>query len=268
MTCNITSTPVIPEPLPLYRRDPDSISIRSSAPSYVSEAPTYTSRRTSIPLVPSVTYGASSLVECSSITERGPGLPPVRYAPGFQSRAHGSMKDIENHNYNISHWSSIHTSQQHRQYQNVARRRASKADANSILLSMTSSGGSGSGPSAPTAGPSQAFSSSATTPPREGTPPREKSNDIQAVEIDITPVSPMEDPYLVGENAARKARASRIYREMCLKGDMAIRHEGKTWDFMLAQMADWEERERSWGIFRNRVENGKRFGKLARRVGL
>ncbi|KAJ9635926.1 hypothetical protein H2199_008280 [Coniosporium tulheliwenetii] len=237
MTCNITSTPVIPEPLPLYRRDPDSISIRSSAPSYVSEAPTYTSRRTSIPLVPSATYGASSLVECSSITERGPGLPP--------------MKDIENHNYNISHWSSIHTSQQHRQYQNVARRRASKADANSILLSMTSSG--------VLAGPSQASSSSTTAPPREGSPPREQA-EIQAVEIDITPVSPMEDPYLVGENAARKARASRIYREMCLKGDMAIRHEGKTWDFMLAQMADWEERERSWGSLGIGLSMGRGLG--------
>ena len=71
-----------------------------------------------------------------------------------------------------------------------------------------------------------------------------------------------EDPYLVGEEAAAKAREDRLARRQ--RGEEVLRQEDKKWDFFVAQMADWEERERSWKRFRNTVE---REGKL-RRVAL
>jgi hypothetical protein len=42
--------------------------------------------------------------------------------------------------------------------------------------------------------------------------------------------------------------------------------EGKSWDFMLMQMRDWEGRQQSWNNFRKDMEGGRR-GKLARRIG-
>jgi mannitol-1-phosphate 5-dehydrogenase len=43
--------------------------------------------------------------------------------------------------------------------------------------------------------------------------------------------------------------------------DAALRaQESKTWDFMLAQMADWEERERSWKKFRDDVDKKSGIG--------
>ena len=51
---------------------------------------------------------------------------------------------------------------------------------------------------------------------------------------------------------------------MCMRGDEGLRHEGRTWDFMLAQMADWEERGRSWSKFRNEVAAGK--GRLGGKI--
>lgn len=62
------------EPLPLYsRHDPDSASIRSAAPSYVSDTPTYSSYRAPVSLLPPPLPGQHTI-----------GLPAPRvYAPGF-----------------------------------------------------------------------------------------------------------------------------------------------------------------------------------------
>jgi hypothetical protein len=78
------------------------------------------------------------------------------------------------------------------------------------------------------------------------------------------PLIPQEDPDLVGELAAARARSSRLYRERCLRGE-EFRQEGRTWDFMFAQMADWEERDRSWRGFHEQVGRTKLLG---RRLGL
>lgn len=236
MTCNITSAPLYPEPLPLYRRDPETVSILSAAPSYVSDTPTYTSQRRSTDRVP------------------GPpqprGLPSARYAPGFHSPALGSLADIELQNYNITNWSSITSSHASRQYQNVARRRASQAVSTAALLQSLSA-----------VPPSQSSSSAAASSSVSPTSSSVALNNA----ADSTPVSPFEDPSLVGEEAAQRARAQRLYREKCRRGEEALRHESKAWDFMLAQMADWEERQRSWGQFKTQV---KRTKLLSRRIGL
>ena len=64
------------------------------------------------------------------------------------------------------------------------------------------------------------------------------------------PISPLEDPDLVGHVAASAARERRLYlqqaREERVRRDaQALRQEDRSWDVLLAQMADWKERERS-----------------------
>lgn len=103
---------------------------------------------------------------------------------------------------------------------------------------------------------------------------------------------PLEDPYLVGEEAAARARRERLARE---NGDDVLIREDRRWDFFLgksstcsgshlfalqdfdtdgvlstrlAQMSDWEERERSWNKFRRETElkqSRGRLGGLSRR---
>jgi hypothetical protein len=81
------------------------------------------------------------------------------------------------------------------------------------------------------------------------------------------PFSPLEDPTLVGEVAAARAKSSRLYRENAMRDPLeALRNENKKWDFMLAQMKDWDEREQSWNNFRRDLNGGRRL-KLARRIG-
>lgn len=73
-----------------------------------------------------------------------------------------------------------------------------------------------------------------------------------------------EDPYLVGEEAATQARLDRQRRE---NGWGVLEKEDRRWDWLLAQMSDWEERGKSWKKFRKELENGKR-GKLTTRLGM
>jgi hypothetical protein len=74
----------------------------------------------------------------------------------------------------------------------------------------------------------------------------------------------LEDPHLVGEIAAEEARQERLRRE---NGWNVLEAEDKRWDWLLAQMSDWEERDKSWRKFREELEGGKRH-KLAKRLGV
>lgn len=214
MTCNITNTPLCPEPLPLYsRNDPDTASILSAAPSYVSETPTYTSRRPSN--TPAV---APSLLPPLSPTQQTRGLPAPRYAPGFQSRAHGSVSEITTLNFNVGSWSNANTSHNSRQYHAVARRRANQA-ASSAASTQTILNSLSAVPPP-------------TVPSSSGSPNTSSTN-VNAYPVTVgssaEPVSPLEDPYLVGEVAASRARAQRVYREMCLRGEEASGYESRSW---------------------------------------
>ena len=84
-------------------------------------------------------------------------------------------------------------------------------------------------------------------------------------EDEESPQSPLEDPDLVGPEAAARARERRIYMARCNNDAEALKQENKSWDFMLAQMGDWKEREKSWEQFRREVSRG---GVLGRRIGL
>ncbi|TAQ83135.1 hypothetical protein B7494_g8541 [Chlorociboria aeruginascens] len=74
----------------------------------------------------------------------------------------------------------------------------------------------------------------------------------------------IEDPHLVGQEVADRNREERLRRE---NGWAVLEEEDKRWDWLLAQMSDWEERDKSWKKFRKELEGGKR-ARLARRLGM
>ena len=82
---------------------------------------------------------------------------------------------------------------------------------------------------------------------------------------DAAHLSPHEDPDLVGIDAAAFARERRLYIERCENEAESLKQENMAWDFMLNQMADWKERERSWDRFRAQVRKRHIWGgRLAR----
>ena len=94
---------------------------------------------------------------------------------------------------------------------------------------------------------------------------RNTSDPATVVEnTDAGPVSPFEDPDLVGVEAANAARERRLYMIRCMDDREALRQENKSWDFMLSQMADRKERERSWEKFRRDIRKNKVLGRLLR----
>ncbi|KAH7047613.1 hypothetical protein B0J12DRAFT_667594 [Macrophomina phaseolina] len=203
-------------------------------------------------------------------------LPPsTTHAPGYTSSLAPDPDAVLHANYNIGAWSSVaSTPAKRRQYERVAMRRVSRAAAattgagsmpllesssrrigdETIPPSTTSASRSGSGSGSPVGRGSRA-----------GTPPLQQqqtmrtgvlgegaveSGELVAVgrnasdgglESAAGPASPHEDPALVGEEAAARTRRQRLYREACLRHDWDVRlvQEGKGWDFMLSQMADW-----------------------------
>jgi len=233
------------EPLPLYTPrvhhpvDPETASIISAAPAYRSEAPTYTPT-ISEPMVPD-----------TGATARG--LLYRQYAPGFHSRVHGSVGNVESHNNNIANWSAVRSGPTSRHYENVARRRAKRdASMTEILNSLAAVPAASTDLVSPTTSTACTASSLST---------------VRSVPAIPTPYFPSEDSDLVGEAAATTAQNQRLYREGCLRDSReALKSESEGWDFMVAQMQDWEKRKQRWNNFRKDTDGGRR-GKLARRIG-
>ncbi|CCF46583.1 hypothetical protein CH063_15291 [Colletotrichum higginsianum] len=73
---------------------------------------------------------------------------------------------------------------------------------------------------------------------------------------------PLEDPYLVGEEAAASARRERLARET---GDDILWDEDRRWNRFLAQMQTWEDRDRNWRNLRQPAPTQQRK-KLTRRL--
>ncbi|KXX73526.1 hypothetical protein MMYC01_209409 [Madurella mycetomatis] len=223
--------------------DFETASIRSAAPSYTSDAPSYHSTAPNPDPVPPYSPPARSNPAPSSTTGRGVssllgpdpspstngsaprryGLPPVPTGPLRQP-------DLSLSQFRIPSWSSVTSNPTARQYHNVALRRASAASAASSTASL------------------------------DGLR-RVMLERIE--EEERNRVRPLEDPYLVGEEAAARARRERLARE---SGDDILIREDQRWDWFLAQMKDREERERSWKRFRRDFEK-RSNSRLAFRIG-
>ncbi|KAI1434138.1 hypothetical protein GGR50DRAFT_695419 [Xylaria sp. CBS 124048] len=240
--------------------DFDTCSIRSAAPSYVSEAPSYHTLppNEAVPAyTPAATTSTTTSSSRPSTLPRQPAsmLPPrpeprVSFAPGaglppIPRRHETSSSTLSLSQFHIPSWSSIGgNNPQARHYQSVANRRVAAASASAGALLSSSS----------------PFVESALRAAMS----RVHAADAYTSEGGGGRIRPLEDPYLVGEEEAARARTERLasrYEE-----DILIL-EDQQWDSWLAQMRDAEERERSWNAFRANLDRENNRRKLTRRFG-
>lgn len=220
---------------PRYSADDfETGSIHSAAPSYISEVPSYHS--TAAPHyepIPPYSPPARTTTSRSQSQQQqySYGLPPIPAAPSAHS------PNI--HNFRPPTWStSTHNNPAARQYRSVIERRAAAKPAGRYSRWASLEGGpSSSSPSA---------SSSSSSP---------SSSDGNTSESGSRTPRPLEDPALVGEQAAEEARRERLRRE---NGDDILIREDKQWDWLLAQMETWEQRERSWAKYQREADRGQR----------
>ncbi|KAI9828502.1 MAG: hypothetical protein M1826_006039 [Phylliscum demangeonii] len=143
----------------------------------------------------------------------------------------------------IPSWSNVQASHQAKHYHSVARRRAlATAEAAMLARNQASMGSAANGKACQSLPPAGAPS---------------------ALLLE-------EDPFIVGGEAAVQARLAR--QRQCQQAAIAeddeedaLVAEDKAWDFMLGQMADWDERERSWARFRKEADKTSRW---RRKIGV
>lgn len=281
------------EQLPAYTprqhpaNDPETASIRSSAPSYVSATPSYHSS------LPPAHLRASEVASSTdshlhplsaSFSDNGPseaprhrhssstgqpGLPQSsQYAPGFENRGSlGSSNSGSLRNqhatvarlrslYNVSEWVPVTEGLQAQHYRNVARRRASETNGGGLAAAASRTlfmppfqpltdppsssqsttdfgtsgrrlGSAGPGPAVGSQLPERDYNGS--TPTLAGIPAVEGVSDLRphspeqhpaaaavshagpSTSTINLPLSPHEDPDLVGEEAAARFRSQRLY---------------------------------------------------------
>ncbi|KAK4195389.1 hypothetical protein QBC40DRAFT_21372 [Triangularia verruculosa] len=224
----------------LSPEDFETASIRSAAPSYTSDAPSYHTLNPHPD--PSPPYSPPP----PSSAPRSSNLPPLLPPPSSSSPVRGlppvptgpiPSPSLSLSSFRIPSWSS--SNPQARHYHNVALRRAS--------------------------------SSNSSTSSHQETLRRVMLERIEEEEARRR-IRPLEDPYLVGEEAAQRARQERLARE---NGDDVLIRENRRWDWFLRQMREREEREeRIRRLGSDRSEgHGRGFGiigrggRLAFRVG-
>jgi len=184
--------------------DLETSSIRSAAPSYTSDTPTYVS---------------------IDPPPRQIGLPPIPPLPIPRINPNPSLDAFR-----MSNWSKTQTSNPAaKHYHRIAQRRAStltiKQQSSLLIAALNGDGGI-------------------------AQIKRKMDEEQRAKHIRTS-----EDPQLVGEEAAEQNRQERLRRE---SGWDVLEREDKRWDWLLAQMSDWEERDKSWKKFRKEVETGNR----------
>ncbi|KAK4116969.1 hypothetical protein N656DRAFT_764291 [Canariomyces notabilis] len=228
----------------LSAEDFETASIRSAAPSYTSEAPSYHStvpnpepvppysppaRSTAPAQSPPSSAGVSSLLGPAPQSSDGSSSPRRQGLPPVPTGPPRHSVAPSLNQFRIPSWSSVSSNPTARQYHNVALRRASAANSTASL---------------------------------EGALRRAMLERIE--EEERNRFRPLEDPYLVGEEAAARARRERLARE---SGDDILIREDRRWDWFLAQMKDREQRERSWKKFRRDVEKRSYNGRLGFLIG-
>jgi hypothetical protein len=189
------------EPLPSYSQPPP--------PSHVTLASTPLQRHNRGGGAGS--SSTSMLPPATSSMLRGPGLPPIPDTP-----THAQMPQLSQ--FRIPSWSSLNANPQARHYQAVANRRVSRG------------GGSHGSSSSSATHQSQQQLAQATlrhTLERVAEEEREQRERVR----------PLEDPYLVGEEAAARARGARLARE---SGDEILIQENRRWDLFLGKWSSGE----------------------------
>lgn len=241
----------------LTAEDLETASIHSAAPSYISEAPSYHStaphhldpvppyspparNSASTPITAAhassssnLTPGPSAAPSRTTSTPRPQGLPPVPTGPLRNPAGEPSLREFR-----IPTWSNLSANPL---YHRVAQRRAMAASTPAIGSRSWNL------KRVPTHGRDLAVPAAAS---REGEEQQDRAR-------------PLEDPYLVGEAAAERARSERLARE---NTEEVLVLDDRRWDWFLSQTRDWQERERSWSQFRRGIETGPR-GKMAHRIG-
>ena len=303
---SILVTPHITEQLPPYTSDPETSSVSSQAPSYISAAPAYdhvvsspgavslsgngtshaqgdgisslspvAANDTTTPVTTTIapphrsTSGQSSQHHQQARFARTSGLPNHPFAEGFIPRLPGSLpnsicfdnnllssrrprntKAYLNSSSCTNDWPSTRNSHATKQYHAVATRRAREGrdgleqvnnnSKSNIKNSLNFSGQGKDGLTGISRCEDAAVGiakgilgvrlgsglSASSSPSTEGTAAG-ASAPAPEVRPDNSIADPLEDPYLVGENAAKRAKETRIYREMCLREAEAMRGEGK-----------------------------------------
>ncbi|KAM0508032.1 hypothetical protein ACHAP8_000238 [Fusarium lateritium] len=197
----------------------------------VSEAPSYHSTNPFPETLPSYTPPArnhavvrSSMIPSSSGTSTPTARQQTIGLPPVPAAPLRSQPNLNN--FRIATWSSVSSNPAARHYQNVANRRltAQRDPVDSLRRVMT---------------------------------------DVSEQAQERYTSRPLEDPYLVGEVAASRARRERVARET---GDDILIREDRQWDWFLARMKDSDERQRSWTSYRREQDAGSRK-KLFRRMG-
>lgn len=156
----------------------------------------------------------SMLPPATSNTLRGPGLPPIPDTPTFSQMPQLSQ-------FRIPSWSSLSSNPQARHYQAVANRRVSRDTGRG-----GSSGGGGDRP-AP-------YNTHHHLPHHHHHHQQVLRTTLERVAEDHERerVRPLEDPYLVGEEAAARARRERLARE---NADEILIQENRRWDLFLGK---------------------------------
>jgi hypothetical protein len=190
-------------------------------------------------------------------------------------RLGGSVGDISSHSYNMANWSTARSGPTIQQYKNVAKRRMQREPSvTNVMNLLTAVPASMLETPSATASASMAISTASMVTSASGSrAPYSPAEDADlvgeaAAAAARTPYSPAEDPHLVGEAAAAAACKQRKSHERAVtdRSD-ALHGENSSWDFMMVQMKDWDERQQNWNNFRKDMDTSKR-GKLARRLGL
>lgn len=206
---------------------------KSLTPRTVSEVPSYRSRTTHSEALPSyaaAVAGSTSRRDASRAQNPLPGRQTIGLPP---LPPLASPSALNSHNYRIPTWSA-NNAPAARHYRNVAERRATdrwlQAAAAELMVGMRDSA------------------------------INRQNNSREA------PLRPLEDPYLVGEQAATEARRRRIASEV---NESMLREEDKQWDWILAQMKTREERDRpSTRVRQEAAQNRQRtlFGRIGGRL--
>lgn len=178
---------------------PNTEQIPAYTPRSTSTANGSTSYNASSSLAPSyqgVDSFPSLLPSRDSQTRPTRGLPPVPSGPNPGSSA-DSIPSLAS--FRIPPWSTLNSNPTARHYHNVAHRRASAARSDAAALDSLK---------------------------RVVLERVEEEERVQAR------FRPLEDPYLVGEEAAARARRERLARE---NGDDILLREDRRWDFFLSE---------------------------------